>query len=223
MSPAARTRSSSSRRHVGRSPPHMAPPARHRPRPSAPSAPTAPHDAPHALTRRDSSSYNTFRASHGRPLNGLLLFPEQPRQVAVLALVAAAISYYAFTSDALLDAAQSGRNALLAAALVFLVYCFLQTRDGLLTRPHPGVWRVVHGASVVYLLALAALVVQNRQRAMQAMQLVFPEVGTRRTTTLTLTLTRAGTTLQCDMNWEVGEEVGVVVLCMVRGETCCCD
>ncbi|CAI5737729.1 unnamed protein product [Hyaloperonospora brassicae] len=192
MSPAARKRSSSSRRHVGRSTPPMAPPARHPPRPSAPTA----HDSPHVLTRRDSSSYNTFRASHGRPLNGLLLFPEQPRQIAVLALVAAAISYDAFTSDALLDAAQSGRNALLAAALVFLVYCFLQTRDGLLTRPHPGVWRVVHGASVVYLLALAALVVQNRQRAMQAMQLVFPEVGSRPTT-----LTR-GVTLQCDMNWE---------------------
>lgn len=61
--------------------------------------------------------------------------------------------------------------------LIFLVYCFLQTRDGLMVRPHPGLWRIVHGCSVVYLLLLAALSVQNREGAVAALQVLFPEVG----------------------------------------------
>lgn len=44
-------------------------------------------------------------------------------------------------------------------------------------RPHPGVWRVVHGCSVVYLLLLAAIAVQDREGAIHALQLIFPEVG----------------------------------------------
>ncbi|KAE8995999.1 hypothetical protein PR003_g15958 [Phytophthora rubi] len=142
----------------------------------------------------ESWSYNTFRATHGNEVEGLLLFPEQPRQIFVLLLVVAGFSYYSFTHDAQ-DVAQNVRNALFAAILIFLVYCFLQTRDGLMVRPHPGVWRVVHGCSVVYLLLLAATLVQNRESAMTAMQYVFPEVGSR-------PKTAAPAQLQCEINSE---------------------
>ncbi|POM58713.1 Phosphatidylserine synthase [Phytophthora palmivora] len=88
--------------------------------------------------RPESWSYNTFRASHGSEVEGLLLFPEQPRQIFVLLLVVIGFSYYSFTHDSE-DAVQNVRTALFAAILIFLVYCFLQTRDGLMMRPHPGV------------------------------------------------------------------------------------
>ncbi|KAI9919631.1 hypothetical protein PsorP6_017649 [Peronosclerospora sorghi] len=132
-------------------------------------------DAPAARPRPRPTYTNTFRA---QKVDGLLLFPEQPRQIVVLLVVVVGLSYYSFTHDAT-DAATNVRSAFFAATLVFLVYCFLQTKDGLMVRPHPGVWRVVHGCSVVYLLTLAALLVQNRRGAMHAMHFLFPEVGSR--------------------------------------------
>jgi hypothetical protein len=44
-------------------------------------------------------------------------------------------------------------------------------------RPHPGIWRIVHGCSVVYLLLLAGIAVQDRESAIHALQFIFPEVG----------------------------------------------
>ncbi|CAI5702550.1 unnamed protein product [Peronospora effusa] len=142
--------------------------------------------------RPDKLPYNTFRASHGSEVEGLLLFPEQPRQIFVLFVVVAGFSYFSFTHESQ-NTGQNVRNALFAAILVFLVYCFLQTRDGLMMRPHPGLWRVVHGCSVVYLLLLAAMLVQNRQGAINAMQFVLPEVGTRPKTVVAVQV-------QCDIN-----------------------
>lgn len=141
---------------------------------------------------RPDNWYNMFRASHGSEAEGLLLFPEQPRQFVVLFLVVAGFSYYSFTHDSQ-DTTQNVRTSLLAAILVFLVYCFLQTRDGLMVRPHPGVWRVVHGCSVVYLLLLAAMLVQNREGAIRAMQFLFPEVGSRPRTVVPAVL-------ECEIN-----------------------
>lgn len=60
-------------------------------------------------------------------------------------------------------------------------------------RPHPGLWRVVHGCSVVYLLLLAAMSVQNRDGAILSMQFFFPEVGS-------LAKAPAGAKLECDIN-----------------------
>ncbi|CAH0478907.1 unnamed protein product [Peronospora belbahrii] len=150
-------------------------------------------DSPLFHPQRGLRPYNTFRVSRGSEIEGLLLFPEQPRQILVLFLVVAGFSYYSFTHESQ-DQVQNVRNALFAAILVFLVYCFLQTRDGLMMRPHPGVWRVVHGCSVVYLLLLAAMLVQNRQNAMKAMQFLFPETGNRPMTT------SSSGQLQCDIN-----------------------
>ena len=142
--------------------------------------------------RPDKLPYNTFRASHGSDVEGLLLFPEQPRQIFVLCVVVAGFSYFSFTHESH-NTGQNVRNALFAAILVFLVYCFLQTRDGLMMRPHPGVWRVVHGCSVVYLLLLAAMLVQNRQGAINAMQVLLPEIGSRPKTVIAVQV-------QCDIN-----------------------
>lgn len=45
------------------------------------------------------SSDNMFRAARGSGMENMLLFREQPRQLAVLALVVAAVSYFSFTHD----------------------------------------------------------------------------------------------------------------------------
>lgn len=62
--------------------------------------PLPPVAAPVAPPSRSSPRYNMFRAARGSAVEEQLLFREQPRQIAVLALVVAAFSYYSFTHDA---------------------------------------------------------------------------------------------------------------------------
>jgi hypothetical protein len=61
---------------------------------------------------------------------------------------------------------------------IWLTYCFLQSRDGLLVRPHPGFWRIVHGVGVLYLVFLGVLFVNSKDGAVKIMQNIgFPEIG----------------------------------------------
>lgn len=57
------------------------------------------------------------------------------------------------------------RLGFVCTALVFLGYCMVQMRDSLILRPHPAFWRVVHGAGILYLLALVVLLMQNADGA----------------------------------------------------------
>lgn len=41
----------------------------------------------------------------------------------------------------------------------------LQCRDTVIIRPHPGVWRVVHGLGMLYLMCLAVLLVHDKAGA----------------------------------------------------------
>ncbi|CAN0484287.1 unnamed protein product, partial [Hapterophycus canaliculatus] len=51
------------------------------------------------------------------------------------------------------------RAATLGISFLFLVHCFLQCRDSLFARPHPGVWRIVHGIGMLYLFGVAVLLI----------------------------------------------------------------
>ncbi|XP_042452688.1 CDP-diacylglycerol--serine O-phosphatidyltransferase 2-like [Zingiber officinale] len=46
-----------------------------------------------------------------------------------------------------------------------------------LIRPHPAIWRLVHGMTVVYLVALTFLLFQNRDDARQFMKYLHPALG----------------------------------------------
>lgn len=85
---------------------------------------------------------------------------EEPRQIIGLGVFLApcilAGIYWSYV-----DKEGSTRGALqigfLNAVWGVVVYCFLQTRDGLLVRPHPGFWRVVHGIGLAHLMVVAFL------------------------------------------------------------------
>ncbi|XP_066361777.1 CDP-diacylglycerol--serine O-phosphatidyltransferase 2 isoform X1 [Miscanthus floridulus] len=64
-----------------------------------------------------------------------------------------------------------------AMIAVFLAYCTLQAPSTILIRPHPAVWRLVHGLAVVYLVALTFLLFQNRDDARQFMKHLHPALG----------------------------------------------
>jgi phosphatidylserine synthase 2 len=104
----------------------------------------------------------------------------RPHTVTGLGVAAAAICYLAFFAPEHADdehAAQ--RRGLAAVALVFLLYCSIQLRDSLLLRPHPIVWRLVHGAGVLYLAALVYMLMFPPEAGRRLLQVLYPELSSR--------------------------------------------
>ncbi|KAL8446634.1 hypothetical protein Emag_004694 [Eimeria magna] len=58
-------------------------------------------------------------------------------------------------------------------------YCFLESRDGLLVRPHPGFWRLVHGLCLMYFLMLVALLAMHRDDGRFFIRVLAPGLGAR--------------------------------------------
>ncbi|KAL7611225.1 hypothetical protein Lser_V15G11727 [Lactuca serriola] len=75
------------------------------------------------------------------------------------------------------DIVTSVKRGIWAMIAVFLAYCLLQAPSTLLIRPHPAIWRLVHGMAVIYLVALTFLLFQNRDDARQFMKYLHPDLG----------------------------------------------
>ncbi|THG14261.1 hypothetical protein TEA_021846 [Camellia sinensis var. sinensis] len=58
------------------------------------------------------------------------------------------------------DIITSVKRGVWAMIAVFLAYCLLQAPSTILIRPHPAIWRLVHGMAVIYLVALTFLLFQ---------------------------------------------------------------
>ncbi|KAA0046299.1 CDP-diacylglycerol--serine O-phosphatidyltransferase 1-like isoform X1 [Cucumis melo var. makuwa] len=75
------------------------------------------------------------------------------------------------------DSATSVKRGVWAMISVFLAYCLLQAPSTILIRPHPAIWRLVHGMAVIYLIALTFLLFQSRDDARQFMKFLHPDLG----------------------------------------------
>ncbi|CAK9151288.1 unnamed protein product [Ilex paraguariensis] len=75
------------------------------------------------------------------------------------------------------DPVTSVKRGIWAMITVFLAYCLLQAPSTILIRPHPAIWRLVHGMAIVYLVSLTFLLFQNRDDARQFMKYLHPDLG----------------------------------------------
>ncbi|XP_039122836.1 CDP-diacylglycerol--serine O-phosphatidyltransferase 1 isoform X2 [Dioscorea cayenensis subsp. rotundata] len=105
----------------------------------------------------------------------------KPRTISML-LIGACLLIWASgaldpTSAASYDCVTSVKRGIWAMIAVFLAYCLLQAPSTVLIRPHPAVWRLVHGMAVVYLVALTFLLFQNRDDARAFMKFLHPDLG----------------------------------------------
>ncbi|KAK9115061.1 hypothetical protein Syun_021858 [Stephania yunnanensis] len=75
------------------------------------------------------------------------------------------------------DLVYSVKRGVWAMIAVFLTYCLLQAPSTVLIRPHPAIWRLVHGLAVIYLVALTFLLFQKRDDARQFMKFLHPDLG----------------------------------------------
>lgn len=64
-----------------------------------------------------------------------------------------------------------------AMVLVYLGYSVVQGPSTCMVRPHPAVWRLVHGIMVCYLLFMVYLLFQNVDDARQFLRHLYPELG----------------------------------------------
>ena len=123
---------------------------------------------------------NSFRAEHD--------FQEKPRQFITLGILLISIAYYGFSRKSSTDdlwAQHIGKQDALEediraivfiCCFIFLTFCFLQLRDSVLLRPHPGVWRIVHGIGMLHLLFMSILLVNNKAGAQWIVKLFFPDI-----------------------------------------------
>ncbi|KNC47161.1 phosphatidylserine synthase [Thecamonas trahens ATCC 50062] len=100
---------------------------------------------------------------------------QQPHTVTALAAALAAVAWVGFQSEQW--GLSSPKLGLLAAAFVFLVFSMLNFSNGPFIRPHPAVWRIVLGISVLYVLALTYLLFQSKADARALMAHLDPVLG----------------------------------------------
>lgn len=101
-----------------------------------------------------------------------------PHTIAGMTILMASIIRQAFFKDQ--ESRTFEENALGGlkyVAITFLVYCALQLRDGEMLRPHPVVWRVIHGLGVLYLVFLVFMLCQSLDDVPRYLQLFDPRIG----------------------------------------------
>jgi len=118
------------------------------------------NDAPRGL-----SEFNEFRFKD-----------ESPRQVSLGLLLLAGLHLFA-TKEIFLDSrpGASFRQGLWAVLLFLIVYCVLNTKDGVMRLPHPGVWRLLHGWNLWYCMLVAVILVVPKSDGTIIMAWLFPE------------------------------------------------
>ncbi|KAF3943903.1 hypothetical protein CMV_029572 [Castanea mollissima] len=119
--------------------------------------------------------------SVGEELDPWTAWAYRPRTVSLLLIGACFLIWASGALDpdsgASGDVVTSVKRGVWAMIAVFLAYCLLQAPSTILIRPHPAIWRLVHGMAVVYLVALTFLLFQKRDDARQFMKFLHPDLG----------------------------------------------
>jgi phosphatidylserine synthase 1 len=123
---------------------------------------------------------NHFYAINERPVDDISLeFFYKPHTISLLTISIFAVFYSAFTrNDSSLEA--NIWSGLLCVVFFFLIISILTFPNGPFTRPHPAVWRMVFGLSVIYLMGLLYILFQNYQTVKSIMYWFYPDLKTFR-------------------------------------------
>ncbi|KAF9602426.1 hypothetical protein IFM89_027555 [Coptis chinensis] len=120
-------------------------------------------------------------ANDGDELDPWTAWAYQPRTVSFLLIGACLLIWASGALDPenspATDLVISVKRGVWAMVAVFLTYCLLQAPSTVLIRPHPAIWRLVHGLAVIYLVSLTFLLFQKRDDARQFMKFLHPDLG----------------------------------------------
>jgi hypothetical protein len=172
-----------------------------------------PHHELLADVRRQ--AFERAASNYDRTFRSELYRNEQPRQglfytIGILFLVA-----FTYARQYSIITLAPAPTAILGLGGFYLIYCILNVKDssfhhllfpvgeviigvvccaGLNVRPHPAVWRVAHGISVLYMLCLCALFVLSLDEGRQLVRDLLPNV---RPASESITLLISILVLQC--------------------------
>eukprot|EP00698_Gefionella_okellyi_P019148 TRINITY_DN5833_c0_g1_i1.p1 TRINITY_DN5833_c0_g1~~TRINITY_DN5833_c0_g1_i1.p1 ORF type:complete len:476 (-),score=93.31 TRINITY_DN5833_c0_g1_i1:905-2332(-) len=100
----------------------------------------------------------------------------KPHTITVMIGGVLVILYMAFFLEAA-DHVVAIKRGLATSCFIFLVYCVLQLRDGLLVHPHPAFWRIVTGIGILYLMLCTFILQLEASEARAAVRSIFPDAG----------------------------------------------
>ncbi|XP_026323292.1 phosphatidylserine synthase 1 [Hyposmocoma kahamanoa] len=131
---------------------------------------------PSTTTVPSNEYMDAFSSINERPVDDISLeFFYKPHTITLLAVSIASVIYTAFVRDesTIQDNIWSG---MCCVVFFFLIISVLTFPNGPFTRPHPAVWRIVFGMSVLYLLALLFLLFQSHSTVYEIMYWIDPEL-----------------------------------------------
>eukprot|EP00004_Rigifila_ramosa_P014645 TRINITY_DN3348_c0_g1_i1.p1 TRINITY_DN3348_c0_g1~~TRINITY_DN3348_c0_g1_i1.p1 ORF type:complete len:423 (-),score=100.03 TRINITY_DN3348_c0_g1_i1:37-1305(-) len=99
----------------------------------------------------------------------------RPHTLSILIVAIGALVYAAFQRDRTEE--ESRKMGLAGACCGFLLFCTLQLRETIFTRPHPALWRFVTGVAVLYSMLLSFLLFQDVNYGRNFFKPWFPELG----------------------------------------------
>lgn len=98
------------------------------------------------------------------------------RTLTVLAIIWLTLVYFAFSRSASHSTENDLFHAFIAVCVIFLLISVMIMPNGPFTRPHPALWRVIFGASLLYFLCLVAVVFLRLDEARSILIWVYPEL-----------------------------------------------
>lgn len=119
---------------------------------------------------------DTFVIVNERPVDDISLdFFYKPHTITLFAVSVISVMYFAFVRDEA-NFEDNVWAGMLCVIFFFLIISVLAFPNGPFTRPHPAVWRILFGCSVLYLLALQFLMFQNYKTIMSIFYWLDPKL-----------------------------------------------
>ena len=124
-----------------------------------------------------SDSWEKWDSINERRVTEITLhFFYQPRTLTLLLAGSVFMLYFAFTSDASVDRATNVWTGILAVMFVFLSVGLLVFPNGPFIRPHPAIWRILFGFSLLYLCVVVFVLFQKRSDVLEAIYWFDPDL-----------------------------------------------
>ncbi|XP_034030861.1 phosphatidylserine synthase 1 isoform X1 [Thalassophryne amazonica] len=130
----------------------------------------------HTLSKDDVNYRMHFRMINEQQVEDITIeFFYKPHTITLLTCTVLSLMYFAFTRDD----GNADSNLWVGLILVisfFLVISVLAFPNGPFTRPHPAIWRIVFGLSVLYFLFLVFIIFLNWDQVKQLMYWLDPNL-----------------------------------------------
>ncbi|ROT80670.1 hypothetical protein C7M84_000590 [Penaeus vannamei] len=108
-----------------------------------------------------SDASERFISINERPVDDISLeFFYKPHTITLLIVIISGLIYFAFTRDENESIQSNIQSGLVAMVFFFLIISVMAFPNGPFTRPHPAIWRMVFGLSILYMLLLLFIIFQ---------------------------------------------------------------